>query len=221
MSDTDLPDPSSGIRLDPDAVVWSDAVGPSIDRPLVVLLHGRGSNERDLAGLVPYLPSGGVYASVRAPFPEGPGWSWFVRGVSGAPDRDAADEATDAVLGWLDTLPAARSVAIGGFSQGGVVSLELLRRAPERFAGFANLSGYVIGGHHDEDAALETLRRPVFWGTDLTDPVIPASAIARTGEWLPSHSRLTARRYPGLGHSIAREEIDDLGAFLTEVLELA
>lgn len=41
----------------------------STDRqaPLVVLLHGRGSNERDILGLAARLPDGPAYAAVRAP----------------------------------------------------------------------------------------------------------------------------------------------------------
>lgn len=37
--------------------------------PLVVLLHGRGSNERDILGLAGALPEGAAYAAVRAPSP--------------------------------------------------------------------------------------------------------------------------------------------------------
>ena len=47
-------------------------------RPLVVLLHGWGADERDLAGLVPALPAEPVYASLRAPLPlPGGGFGWF------------------------------------------------------------------------------------------------------------------------------------------------
>ncbi|WP_245994024.1 hypothetical protein [Nocardioides immobilis] len=35
--------------------------------PLVVLLHGRGSNEQDILGLAAHLPVGPAYAAVRAP----------------------------------------------------------------------------------------------------------------------------------------------------------
>ena len=41
------------------------------DAPLVVLLHGRGSHERDIITLAPHLPAGPAYAAVRAPIAEG------------------------------------------------------------------------------------------------------------------------------------------------------
>ena len=53
--------------LDPDAVLWSAPPHERAGRPLLVLLHGYGSNEQDLFGLRPYLPDAFVVASVRAP----------------------------------------------------------------------------------------------------------------------------------------------------------
>src|SRR6476619_8536816 len=42
--------------------------------PLVVLLHGRGSHEREILGLADRLPTGPAYAAVRAPIAEGGGY---------------------------------------------------------------------------------------------------------------------------------------------------
>lgn len=50
--------------------------------PLVVLLHGRGSDERGIVGLAAHLPPGPQYAAVRAPIAEGGGFAWFAtRGI--------------------------------------------------------------------------------------------------------------------------------------------
>ena len=66
-----LPDP---------AVAWQSPDSP--DKPLVVLLHGRGSRETDILALADYLPLGPSYAAVRAPIAEGPGFAWFAnRGI--------------------------------------------------------------------------------------------------------------------------------------------
>ena len=50
-------------------VAWRGDEGP--DRPLVVLLHGRGSDETEIIGLAEHLRAGAAYASVRAPIAEG------------------------------------------------------------------------------------------------------------------------------------------------------
>lgn len=210
---------TSPLAIDPSVVVWSipevSRAQALATRPLLVLMHGRGSHEQDLFSLVPLLPPRFVIAALRAPLELSPGsYSWFPVGEPGRPSDVAADAAVQALLGWLDSLPTASSVSLLGFSQGGAMALHALRYAPERFAAFVNLAGFVIGGHAPADTSLEVPRPPVFWGSDLADPVIPVEAIARTAEWLPSHSTLTERHYAGIGHSISREELDDVSAFL-------
>lgn len=214
---TDLP----ATPLNDSAVLWSEPFAPGDTRPLVVLMHGRGSNEADLFSLVPALPDGAVYASVRAPISEGDGWSWFVSGQPGSPDAASAVAATRGVLAWLERVAPAARVSVVGFSQGGAMTTQLLRHAPEQFASFVNLAGFTIDGAglgEEEDARLAVLARPVFWGRDPADPVIPASAVERTLLWLPQHSSLTVREYPGIDHSISRDELDDVVGFLRATL---
>jgi len=210
---------TSSLGIDPSVVVWSV---PEVSReqelatrPLLVLMHGRGSHEEDLFALVPLLPPQFVIAALRAPLELAPGsYSWFPVGESGRPSSVAADAAVLALFEWLDSVPSAVSVSLLGFSQGGAMTLHALRHAPGRFAAFVNLAGFVIGGDAPADDSLKELRPPVFWGSDPVDPVIPAEAIARTAEWLPVHSTLTERHYDGIGHSISREELDDVCGFL-------
>jgi len=208
------------VTIDDAVVVWSAPVSELVDRPLVVLLHGRGSHEHDLFGLVPLLPPEPVYASQRAPRSEGDGYTWFRSGAPGSPDADSAIESTRAVLAWLDRVALGRRVSVIGFSQGGALTTQLLRHAPERFASFVNLAGFVVesGATPEADARLAALATPVLWGRDPADPVIPAQAVARTAAWLPGHSALTVREYPGIGHSVSREELDDVAVFLRATL---
>ncbi len=204
-------------HLDDSATVWSSPWHESGDRALVLLLHGRGSHEHDLFSLVPLLPTDAVYVSLRAPIPEGAGWSWFGSGAPGEPSAAEAIAATRAVLSWLDGLAPSAPVAVVGFSQGGAMALQLLRFAPDRFRGVVNLAGFVIADAEREagsDAALPDSNRAVFWGRDPGDPVIPQTAIERTGVWTREHATATVREYPGIGHSVSREEIDDVATFL-------
>lgn len=214
------------LAIDPESIVWSvpeTSRGTALaSRPLLVLMHGRGSNEHDLFSLVSLLPDRFVVASLRAPLILGSGsYSWFPVGDPGLPSADSADSAVAAVLDWIDTLAVAGPIVVLGFSQGGAMAVHALRHAPTRFAAAVNLAGFVIPAVRAEDAVLESLRPPVFWGRDVDDPIIPAEAIEITAGWLPQHSRLTARLYPALGHSISQAEIDDVNAFLRGVLGAA
>ena len=207
------------LTIDPSAVLWSAPPAERAGRPLLVLLHGYGSNEQDLFGLAEYLPADPVIASLRAPLSPpwpAPGHSWYPIGGLDGRDPGALTAAAEAVLAWADEHAAdAASIAFLGFSQGGAMSLQLLRLAPERVAFAVNLSGYAAGGELPGDAILAETRPPVFWGRGSADEVIPESATAHTAQWLPEHSELIGRIHPGMGHSVSQEELTDLHHFLT------
>ena len=57
------------VELDPSAVLTGGAPAPA---PLLLLLHGFGSDERDLPGLTAHLPARLGWASLPGPFPASP-----------------------------------------------------------------------------------------------------------------------------------------------------
>ncbi|MCW5945103.1 MAG: dienelactone hydrolase family protein [Cryobacterium sp.] len=203
------------MKIDTEAILWSAPERERANRPLLVLMHGYGSHEGDLFSLARYLPLEPVVASVRAPIDLGGGWAWFPpAGHTDASVRLAEiDESTDALLGWLDTLNS-RSVGLLGFSQGGAMSLELMRAAPGRFDYAVQLSGFTVPTEQPGDAKLAQLKPPVFWGRGTADEVIPDSLVNHTIDWLPEHSSLTERIYEGVAHSVTTEEIADVHEFI-------
>lgn len=107
---------------------------------LLVLMHGVGSDEEDLFGLAPYVPPQFHVISLRAPYVMGPGaYAWFEFSINRVGDRiinepqEAASRATVAktVASAAQQLgiPPGR-VVVGGFSQGGIMSLSLLLTQP-------------------------------------------------------------------------------------------
>ena len=204
-------------------MLWSAPPEERAGRPLLVLLHGYGSNENDLFALAPYLPPAFVIAAVRAPlsppFPT-PGWSWFpIEGLH-ASDATAATAAAKAFAAWLrGATDATTPVGLLGFSQGSVIALQALRLDPSRFAFVVNLAGFVADGDLPTDGELAELRPPVFWGRGARDEVIPAARVAHTIDWLPRHVELSGRVYPGLTHSVSEEELADVVAFLGKQLD--
>jgi phospholipase/carboxylesterase len=212
----------STIEIDDDAVLWSAGVQDRTDRPLLVLLHGYGSNEGDLFGLGTGLPLEPVIASLRAPLPAPwplMGWSWYPLDSPGAPDVAGVDAAVDAVIRWIDRLEVApTSIGLLGFSQGGSMTLQLLRAAPDRFRYAVTLAGFVPTLEHEGDDDLAVAAPPVFWGRGTLDTVIPAAAVLRTTDWLPRHSTLTGRIYEGLAHAVSTQELTDVAAFIAREL---
>ncbi|GGD61872.1 alpha/beta hydrolase [Microbacterium murale] len=207
---------SEELRIDAAATRWAPEERAGL--PLLVLLHGYGADEHDLFGLAPFLPDGVAVASVAAPLAPPwpmPGRSWYaIDGLDGR-DPDAVTVAARTFLRWLDAAAGdAPAVALLGFSQGAAVALQALRLDPDRFGAVVALSGYASPGDLPEDEALREARPRVFWGRGTNDDVIPAALVAHTAQWLPDHSELTGRVYPGLTHSISEDELLDVRVFL-------
>ncbi|MGV9770160.1 alpha/beta hydrolase [Microbacterium sp. NPDC003461] len=204
--------------LDDAAVLWR---GDRDGRPLLVLLHGYGSDERDLFALARQLPDAFVVASVRAPMEPPwptPGHAWYALEGEGARDPEAVTQAAARFLEWLDGTGHDGPVGLLGFSQGGAVALQALRLTPARFAFAVNLSGYVAPGALAGDATLAEARPPVFWGRGTADTVIPEALVVHTTDWLPAHTDLVGRIYPGLAHAVAEQELGDVRVFLEKQL---
>jgi phospholipase/carboxylesterase len=219
--------------IDSSVIRWSvprnEVASALANRPLLIMMHGYGSNEGDLFSLAQFLPAEFVVASLRGQNASGPGFTWFhiePDPVTGTLNRDIneVNASTVSLLAWLDDLEAEVGelprVAVLGFSQGGVMALQLLRHVPERFTAGVVLAGFAVEDDAqagiERDARLAAVLPPVFWARDPQDPVIHPDLVAFTRKWLPEHSTLDARLYSNVGHSISVEEIEDVAEFLRE-----
>ncbi len=193
------------------------SAGWSADAPTaVLLLHGFGSHEHDLPGLLPALDLTMPWASLRAPFElDNGGAAWFDFTGSMQADGLTAAAATEAIWAWVDAnLDAASRIVPLGFSQGGAMATQLLRTRPERVVAPVVLAGFVLDAQQPGDAVLAAERPPVFWGRGSIDQVIAPAAVDLTREWLAGHATVTARVYQGLAHGVNAAEAADVRSFL-------
>ncbi|PPF30499.1 phospholipase [Rathayibacter tritici] len=208
--------------IDANAVLWSSSERDRGGRPLLVLLHGYGSHEGDLFSLGAYLPLEPVLASLRAPLVVGGGanawWPLRLPLLPDAPhaDPEAVDAAAGGVIEWLDALEHTGPVGLLGFSQGAALAVQLLRRAPGRFAFAVALSGFVapLPEGDDADERLARERPPVFWGRGTLDTVIPEELVRDAAAWFPTHTALDARVYEGVAHGVGQAELADISTFV-------
>lgn len=187
--------------------------------PLVVLLHGRGSNEREILGLADGLPSGPAYAAVRAPIAEGGGYAWFANRGIGRPIAESLDSTMSWFRTWLDAVaPAGRPVLLVGFSGGAAFAGGLLLADPERFAGAAILYGTLPFDAGVPVTADRLAGTPVFIAHGEQDRVIPPELLERTWQYLLTESGAAAhpRRDPG-GHGITGQTLAELGRWIQGV----
>lgn len=201
-----------------DAPVVAWAVGrDDPTRPLVVLLHGRGSDEQDIIGLAGHLPEGPSYAAVRAPIAEGGGYAWFANRGIGRPVAESLAATMAWFRTWLDGVaPTGRPVVLAGFSGGAAFAGGLVLSDPGRYAGAAILYGtlpFEDAGVPVEPGRLTGL--PVFVAQGEQDRVIPAELLSRTWTYLlgASGAAPSARRDPG-GHGLTQATAAELADWL-------
>jgi phospholipase/carboxylesterase len=148
----------------------------------------------------------------------GAGHEWFrvPDSPSSGPLSRTVAPAADRLVEWIDELAPKGKVALIGYSQGGAVAIQALRRYPNRFELAAVLAGFTTVDSEASDLELANRKPPVFWGRGTDDTVIPVSDIVRMQSFLPAHTTLVERVYPGLGHTVVRPMAADLARFLRE-----
>jgi len=196
---------------------------------LLVLNHGRGTDERDLLALGDALdPQRRLHlVTPRAPvqLPNWPGFHWYVVPRVGYPDPDSF-HAAYARLGefhdelWKRTGIGPERTVLGGFSMGAVMSYALALgadRPPP--AGLMAFSGFVpvVDGwqpHPGDRTALG-----VFIAHGSNDPVIAVDFARRARAQLTAASLgVDYHEAPG-GHEIIPEHIPPARSWLSAVLD--
>jgi phospholipase/carboxylesterase len=198
-----------------ETVVWSKPEHERTGTPLLVMLHGYGTDEYRMSKLFGSLPPEFSCAALRGPKDIGDHYGWFLLDYFLTHDFADVIASTNEVFSWIESVKARHSsVSLLGFSQGMAMASTLLRLRPAQFRAVVGLSGFVLDNELLAMSESFTSRPPFFWGRDRDDVVINDAATEHTAEWLNRNTALTARTYPGMGHSISQAELVDVSAFL-------
>lgn len=111
------------------------------------------------------------------------------------------------------------NIVLAGFSQGGALALQTGLRYPERLAGIMALSCYLPASQTlAVEAHQANSRAPVFMAHGIMDNIIPMTlALASKQQLLESGYMVEWREYP-MAHTVCKEEIADIGAWLERIL---
>ena len=192
--------------------------------PLVVLMHGRGSDRFDLLGLAPAIAPGAVVVTPEAPWSGmpwgyGPGSAWYRFLGGDRPEPESFERSQRELAAFLEGVRAELPVrtgplVLGGFSQGGVMAMAYALRHPGEVPWVMNFSGF-LADHPSVRATAETVAGTrFFWGHGTMDPMIPFALAADGRRRLrDAGANLTARDYP-IGHGISPDEAADARAWL-------
>jgi predicted esterase len=192
---------------------------PALAGAALILVHGRGATAESILALGDEVVGGDRgRARIARLAPRAAGHAWYPQSFL-APISDnepglssgiAAIEELIAGLG-AEGVPPER-VVVAGFSQGACLALEHAARHPRRYAGIAGLTGGLIGPPgtpRDDLASRGSLAgTPVFLGSGDPDPHVPWARVEETAEALGGiGAEVTLRCYPGMPHTVNREEI--------------
>lgn len=197
--------------------------------PLLILLHGVGANERQMATLAPGFDPRFIVVSARSPIVLGPNaYGWFhVTFTQQGPVivEEEARAGWNSLARFRDEAVAAYGadparVFVGGFSQGGIMSLAALLASPGRFAGAVSMSGRLLPEVLPHAASAEELGdSPVLIVHGEHDQKLPID-LARWAraqlEGLPL--ALTYRELP-MGHEITQDSLGVVSDWLSARLD--
>lgn len=212
-------------------------------KSVVILLHGYGADGNDLIGLAPHLARAlpdTTFYSPNAPFPceMSPfGRQWFSLAeydpefLRRAPETmsgalaamaEGANKNASFVHDFIDHVMESHGinedkVALVGFSQGTMMSLQTAPRREKQLAGVVGFSGALLG----EAAFAAELKSqpPVTLVHGTADPVVPieASRLAK-GTLEANGIEVTLTERPNLQHGIDEEGLGIAIKFLSEHL---
>ena len=194
---------------------------------LLVLHHGRGSDEQDLIGLAPVLdPDERLHVvAPRAPLrlPGSPGYHWYLVPRVGYPDPDTFHASYRDLAAFHDDLWERTGIrpertVLGGFSMGTVMSYALGlggdRPAP---AGILALSGFIptVEGW---EPSLDDRDTRILIAHGRNDPVIPVTFARRAHEILEAAGFDVDYGESDAAHNVDPGDIPRIVAWLGDTL---
>ncbi len=191
-------------------------------RAAMVMVHGRGAMAENILELAVELDQPG-FAYLA---PQAANNSWYPQSfLAPIPSNEPWLSSALALLGTVIQQVEARGIPLErtlllGFSQGACLSLEFAARHAQRYGGIAVLSGGLIGPDGTpRDYAGSFAGTPVFLGCSDQDFHIPKERVQHSAEILQRMGAdVTMRLYPGLGHTVNRDEIDFVSSMMAALV---
>src|SRR5215203_641562 len=195
---------------------------------LLVLHHGRGTDERDLLGLADLLDPERRLRVVtpRAPLtlPGSPGYHWYLVPRVGHPDRGSFEAARAALAAlhdelWEESGVGPERTVLAGFSMGAVMSYAMgLGADRPAVAGVLAFSGFVPTVEGWEPSIGDRLQTRAFVSHGRRDPVIGVDFAERARDLLQGAGLDVTYRESELGHQIDPGHLREATAWLGETL---
>ena len=195
--------------------------------PLLLLLHGYGSNEADLFSFAEELPENYYIISARAPYDMQYGsYAWYAINFDADQnkfsDNEQAKTSRDLIAKFIDeliqTYPIdANNVSLIGFSQGSILSYAVALSYPEKVQKVVAMSGYLNLDIVSDDYLKNTFGNlKIFASHGTVDQVIPVEWARKTPAILENLGIAVAYKEYPIGHGVAPQNFYDFKNWLLE-----
>ncbi|MGY4494486.1 alpha/beta hydrolase [Pseudomonas sp. TE3610] len=222
MRDISFSDPA---REPESGIFFRKACNTTAPKGRLLLLHGVGSNEANLAALAEALPEDLEVLLLRGPLQVGPqGFAWYqVTFTGNGPsfNEEQAEASRLLLQRFIQALPPLPTV-IAGFSQGGIMSSSVGVTEPELVKGFALLSGRMLREIAPKIAPPVRLEHVnAFIAHGHRDNVLPVEWAQEADAWLERIGVKHETHLYNMGHEIIGEEMADFAQWLDTTLHLS
>ncbi|WP_067145739.1 alpha/beta hydrolase [Pseudotamlana agarivorans] len=195
--------------------------------PLLIMMHGYGSDENDLFSFASELPKELFIISVKAPYPMAPyGNAWYAINFDAEKgkwnDIEQAKQSRDLIANFIDEAVEAypvnkNNVSLLGFSQGSILSYGVALNYPEKVKNIVALSGYLIQDIFPDDIASKDYSNLDFYCSHgSVDQVIPVEWARQTAPFLNDLNIKNQYSEFPVGHGVAPQNFHEFKAWLTE-----
>ncbi|WP_139854854.1 alpha/beta hydrolase [Aequorivita sinensis] len=196
--------------------------------PVIIMLHGFGSDENDLFSFASELPEKYAIISLKAPIklePYGNAWyniyfdndqGKFSDDVQAISSRELVAKCIDSVVEKYNV--DEKNVTLLGFSQGTILSFAVALSYPEKVKNVIGLSGYINEeilkeGYKSNDFS----HLNVYTSHGSVDQVIPVQWARKTEPFLKNlNINCAYSEYP-VGHGVAPQNFHDFKTWLEKV----
>ncbi|WP_338408552.1 alpha/beta hydrolase-fold protein [uncultured Flavobacterium sp.] len=195
--------------------------------PLLLLLHGYGSNEEDLFSFEAELPDAYYIVSARAPYTMQHGsYAWYAINFDADQNRFSDNEqakiSRDLIAVFIDELVSNHSidpenVTLIGFSQGTILSYAVALSHPEKAQRVVAMSGYVNEEILEENYLKKSFTNlKIFASHGTVDQVIPVEWGRKAKPFLDKLGiNTTYKEYP-IGHGVSPQNFYDFKNWLLQ-----
>ena len=195
--------------------------------PLLILLHGYGSNEEDLFSFASELPDEYYVISARAPYDlMYNSFAWYAINFDADEnkfsDLDQARTSRDVIATFIDELVAtypidAKQVTLIGFSQGTILSYAVALSYPQKVQRVVAISGYLNTEIAKENYAQNDFKKlKIFASHGTVDQVIPVDWARKAKPALEALGiETTYKEYP-IGHGVSPQNFYDFKSWLEQ-----